>query len=210
MVSILVYKVGSKMSEIGWALFLVLVLVFGYLYASAERAIDKPNLKIGRYKTKNIKAAVIFVTETREGRSVEDLLAYQVINQIAKSEANSIKYVWLLHTEFGGDNSSNANAKIIFDRFNTLGSIKITPLAIPDILDTERVFQVVQSIINNRERKIKVNDIICDCTAGPKPVTLGIALAAIGRARLVYFPQSPINNDSEYIEIDASSFIQAR
>lgn len=194
------------MSALG--IILVALLFAGIFYLVAYKPKAKPNLKVGRSKTENAKAIVIFVSETKEGKSIDDVLAFQVLNQLVNSENENAKYAWLLHTQFGDENSSNANAERLVKEFNQRNSLKIFTKPINDIFNTEEVFQVASSMLLDETLPVKIGDILCDCTAGPKTLTLGLALALLGKARLVYYPLELSNPGKEYIQLDAGSFLQ--
>jgi hypothetical protein len=185
-------------------LLLLLFIGFGFLFFYPIKPILKQKgiLKAEIYLTANIRTIIIFVVPPNldKNETIENQLAYQVVSNMA-GEKHERKMVWLLHGfGLGEQDPSYLSASLIDERFRST-TIKLQLVGV-NIYDLEDVFNKVNQILASVNSKIIEDTIVCDCTAGPKPVTLGIALASLQNqiGRLVYFQA----DNSRYREFDTT------
>jgi len=185
-------------------------LIFISLPVYKKRSDRQPSLTIKKNLTKELRAIILFVSNFRQNETLEDLLAYKVLAQLdSSSSSRNPKHVWLLHSGISsGDGSSYLSASHIAKKFKS-EKIKISSYVIDDVFDANTVFPVVRRILASEDSGVPANEIVCDCTAGTKLITLGMALASFGRARIIYFSSGGANDASEYIEIDSRVFLES-
>lgn len=166
------------------------------------------SLKITRFSTIDIKAIILFVGTSRSGETLEDLLAYKILNLMSSHNRELQKQVWLIHGDISDQQgASYYNTYQLVKRFKS-EYFNIHPYGIEDIFDANETFRLVNRIFLDVE-DIKHTEIVCDCTSGTKLMTLGMALACIGKRRLIYFPKTTEGDAKEYIEIDTKTFLRS-
>lgn len=176
-----------------------------------QRKRENSSLTIRQNLTKELRAIILFVSDLGKDGTLEGLLAYKVLTQLeSSSTANAPKYVWLLHSDISsGDGSSYESAYKISKKFKS-AQLQISSYVVDNVLDANTVFPIVRKIISSENFGIPPNEIVCDCTSGTKPITLGMALASFGSAKIIYFPRRGVNEPAnEYTEIDAGVFIKS-
>lgn len=141
---------------------------------------------------------------------MENLLAYKVLSHLESGiNKENLKYAWLLHSDISSGNGSSYSSAVQLSRQFKSEKLKIYSHVIEDVFDANTIFPVVRRILGSENFGVPSKEVVCDCTAGTKFVTLGIALASFGSARLIYFPFGGTNDASEYVEIDTRVFIES-
>lgn len=190
--------------------FMLVGGLFFLILPTSQKADKESLLTIKKHLTNEIKAIVLFVADLKQDEPLEELLAYKVLSHL-KSGINkeNLKHVWLLHSDISsGNGSSYSSAAQLSKKFKS-EKLKIHTYVIEDVFDANTIFPVVRRILRSENFGVSSKNVVCDCTAGTKFVTLGIALASFGNARLIYFPSGGANDASEYIEIDTRVFIES-
>lgn len=162
-------------------------------------------LKIKELPFESIKAIVLFVAHSPSNKSVEDLLSFRCLEKLSQIETNKTRYVWLLHGDISTDEKSSYNNTGKLSKQFESNNLKIIPRAIGNVNDLKEVFSIVNSIVDHiSEYNIERDDIVCDYTAGPKAISIGMTLACLGNLRLAFYPQ---NNGQSYNEIDTNHLL---
>lgn len=163
--------------------------------------------------TKEIDSIIMFVTP---GQNIKTSIAFNVMTEM-KSD-RSPKKVWLIHgpikleeKEDSDDmvkGSSYENAVKLKQLFQS-GNFHVEIKGINGDFKandpvTQEIFETVNSIFASAG-----SDVVCDFTAGPKPISLGMALASVGEKGLIYFP----NNDqdtSHYLHVKIEDLLDKK
>jgi hypothetical protein len=180
-----------------------------YLVKSPHSVLHKQELEIS-----TVKGVVLFVSELKPDQSLENLLAFKVLNQISQSNPNQYnrRYVWLIH---GGvleqPNSSFNNANSLIATFSS-SNLEVMSRNASDVNDPSDSFRVVEEVFTFDVPRYGLGqlDIVCDFTGGTKAMSIGMALACIGRRRLIYLPQhGSSDNSKSFLEIDSKSLLHS-
>ena len=158
-------------------------------------------------RTSDISAIILFVSNLRKNSDVKSLLAYKVINNIIAGKKLK-KYVWLLHgpiDERVEDGSSSYSNAIQLKKLFKSDKLEVKTFDLEDIYDANESYLLVNRIYQSELSGVSPKKVVCDCTAGPKPVTLGIALACIAERNLIYFKD---DEAEEFLEIDRALFLK--
>lgn len=180
------------------SMMLIAGFLFVYIPFEKKEFITK-NLKISGNKTQNIQNLILFVSDRREGETLDATLGYKVLLQMSRNQKNT-KCIWLLHSPIeSGEYSSYATANQLYQRFH-VGRMDIKAQLIKDIYNPEESYRITETILQENKHLLP-NKLVCDCTAGTKTVTLGIALAAMDKAKMIYFAKDHPKDSSSYKEI---------
>lgn len=161
---------------------------------------DKKKIDLEEVATRDITSIIMFVSNLKKGEELSDLLSYKILLQMENN--NKDKNVWLIHSSISKNTfSSYINAYALRSKFNA-SNFKIKTKQIDEIFNIEENFNVVNSILSSEENRNIRNNILCDFTSGTKPMSLGMAIACVGKKRLVYFPKTKDNDARKYLYIN--------
>ncbi|MBF0550536.1 MAG: hypothetical protein HQK60_08370 [Deltaproteobacteria bacterium] len=162
-------------------------------------------LKTDPLPFEKIKAIILFVSRSEVDKGIESLLAYRSLERLAKVGDNQQRAVWLLHGDIDTkEKSSYDNTGKLKTKFSS-ANLNIIPKQIQDINNLHEVFQVINKIADDSpDHNLKRTDIVCDYSAGPKALSIGMAFECLGNLRLAYFPQ---DGSDTYLEIDTNHFL---
>lgn len=182
--------------------FLLLGLFVGIVFVLWPNRYRFPfvGVKSSELETKKIRALILFVSTRKPDEPFEKLLAYKILSQMDSGKGK--KRVWLFHSQ---EPSSKADANTLYSQFNDFEKLRISQHAIKDVSNISETYEKVNTFVYmDKYLDIHPGQISCECTAGPKPVTLGFALASLGRGKLIYFPIATQKEAHKYIIINAS------
>lgn len=181
--------------------FLLIGIVFLFVPINTDKK-QSFSLEVAGLPTKEIKAIIMFISLPKPDDSLENSLPYHILSQMS-SQKDQKKMAWLIH----GDDSF-LNAYGLLKKFEN-ENFSIQLCRIKNIYDARETFLITNNILLSENHGINPKNIVCDSTSGPKPVTIGITLAAIRSSKLIYFPKISPDTSKEYIEVKTDIFFEA-
>jgi hypothetical protein len=194
------------------AIGLLVGIAFVLVPQRSSRLEQRP-LSTARIEFSEVEHLIQLVSNTHDGETIDDLLQYKIANQILSSTENRCRKIVLVAGGIDrGPKSSLDNAHQIQDLFqdNSQNVVDISVERVPKIQSPNETYEKVLNAVHAATEKTGPNGkILCDFTGGNKMMSLGMALAAFGNAKLVYCVDDPSNDrPSHYIEINANATIE--
>lgn len=187
-------------------------IAFVLLPRRSSRREERP-LSTTRIDFSEVECLIQLVSNTHDGETIDDLLQYKIAKQLLLGTENRCRRLALVAggTE-RGPNSSLDNAHQIQDLFQLdfQSDVDVTVSRVPKIHSPNETYEkVLNAVREATEKTRKSGKILCDFTGGNKMMSLGMALAAFGKARLVYCVDAPgEGRPSHYIEINVNATIE--
>lgn len=185
-------------------LALMLFLGFIFLVVHRESKKSESSLKTKELALGEIKALVMLVSDNRSHKQIEEIRDYKILQKLAELHQNPPIPVWLISDADSSNADSSYNValrlKHVFgEKFHW---IRIEDIR--DINDPNQVFAAINRIFASAQNEIGLQerDLVCDCTGGIKLMSIGMALACVGKRRLVY-----LTKDDKYLEIDLQNLL---
>jgi hypothetical protein len=194
------------MSIVTITLALMLFLGFIFLVVHRESRKSEPSLKTKELALSEISALVMLVSDNRSHKQFEEMRDYKILQNLAEVHQNPPIPVWLISDA----DSSNADSSynIALKLKHTFGEkfLWVRVEDVRDINDPNHVFAAINRIFTSAQNEsgLQERDLVCDCTGGIKLMSIGMALACVGKRRLVY-----LTKDDKYLEIDLQNLLDS-
>lgn len=195
---------------------LALCLLFGVVFLLMPKRLlplRKQLLSITSIQFDEVEHLIQLVSKSKDDEMIEDSLQYQIAKQIVSTQKRRCCTTTLITGgEELGEKSSIDNAHQIQKpiKLTTENTIDVRIKNVFKINNPNETYEEVLDAVRMTSQAANSNDrIICDFTGGNKMMSLGMALAAFGNAKLVYCVDTPGGESpSHYIEINARPMIE--